>query len=68
MSMRHRAPSCLSPLSADWLDRPRAKGNYGMSAFYKSIDTILWGRKTCDMALDFQKKGVSAAAFDTRVN
>ena len=54
--------------SADWLDRPRAKGNDGMSAFYKSIDTILWGRKTCDMALDFQKKGVSAAAFDTRVN
>jgi dihydrofolate reductase len=38
-----------------------------MSAFYKSIDTILWGRKTCDMALDFQKKGVRVAAFDTRV-
>jgi dihydrofolate reductase len=38
-----------------------------MSAFYKSIDTILWGRKTCDMALDFQKKGVAASAFDTRV-
>ena len=53
--------------SADWLDRPRPKGNYGMGAFYKSIDTILWGRKTCDMALDFQKKGVAAAAFDTRV-
>jgi hypothetical protein len=29
----------------------------GMGAFYKSIDTILWGRKTCDMALNFQKKG-----------
>jgi len=41
---------------ADWLNRPRAKGNYGMSAFYKSIDTILWGRKTCDMAREFQKK------------
>src|ERR1700686_4060367 len=53
--------------SVDWLDRPRPKGNYGMGAFYKSIDTILWGRKTCDMALDFQKKGVAAAAFDTRV-
>ena len=53
--------------SVDWLDRPRPKGNYGMDAFYKSIDTILWGRKTCDMALDFQKKGVAAAAFDTRV-
>jgi dihydrofolate reductase len=53
--------------SFDWLDRPRPKGNYGMGAFYKSIDTILWGRKTCDMALEFQKKGVSGAAFDTRV-
>jgi dihydrofolate reductase len=42
--------------SVDWLDRPHPKGNYGMGAFYKSIDAILWGRKTCDMALDFQKK------------
>jgi dihydrofolate reductase len=40
--------------SFDWLDRPRPKGNYGMGAFYKSIDTVLWGRKTCDMAVDFQ--------------
>src|ERR1700758_1630283 len=53
--------------SVDWLDRPSPKGNYGMGAFYKSIDTILWGRKTCDMALDFQKKGVPGSAFDTNV-
>ena len=53
--------------SVDWLDRPLPEGNYGMNAFYKSIDTILWGRKTCDMALDFQKKGVSGSAFDTKV-
>jgi dihydrofolate reductase len=53
--------------SVDWLDRPSPKGNYGMGAFYKSIDTILWGRKTCDMALDFQKKGIPGSAFDTRV-
>ncbi len=38
-----------------------------MGAFYKSIDTVLWGRKTCDMALGFQKKGVTGSAFDTRV-
>jgi len=38
-----------------------------MGAFYKSIDTVLWGRKTCDVALDFQKKGVPGTAFDTRV-
>ncbi|SRR5258705_9255921 len=53
--------------SADWLDGPRPKGNYGMGAFYKSIDTILWGRKTYDMALDSQKKGVAGTAFDTKV-
>jgi dihydrofolate reductase len=52
--------------SFDWLERPRPKGNYGMDAFYKSIDTILWGRKTCDMAIDFQNRGVGAAAFDTK--
>jgi dihydrofolate reductase len=53
--------------SFDWLDRPRPKGNYGMDTFYKSIDTTLWGRKTCDLAIDFQKKGVAGTAFDTKV-
>jgi dihydrofolate reductase len=53
--------------SVDWLDRPRPKGNYGMGLFYKSIDTILWGRKTCDMALAFHEKGVTGSAFDSRV-
>jgi dihydrofolate reductase len=51
----------------DWLDRPRPKGNYGMGVFYASIDTTLWGRNTYDMALDYQKKGVSGTAFDTNV-
>ena len=45
--------------SFDWLNRPHPKGNYGMDTFYKTIDTILWGRKTCDMALEFQKQGVA---------
>lgn len=53
--------------SVDWLERPRPKGNYGMGTFYKSIDTILWGRKTCDMALEFQKRRVPGTAFDTRI-
>jgi dihydrofolate reductase len=53
--------------SVDWLERPQPKGDYGMGAFYASIDTILWGRKTYDMALEWQKKGVAGAAFDTRV-
>ena len=53
--------------SVDWLDRPQTAGDYGMGAFYKSIDTILWGRKTYDMALDFQKQGVKGAEFNTKV-
>jgi dihydrofolate reductase len=32
--------------NVDWLSRPQPKGNYGMNAFFKTIDTILWGRKT----------------------
>jgi dihydrofolate reductase len=53
--------------SVDWLDRPSPRGNYGMAMFYRSIDTILWGRKTSDVVLDFQKKGVPGTAFDTKV-
>src|SRR5207244_6169609 len=41
--------------AVDWLDRPRPKGNYGMGDFWKSIDTILLGRKTYDLALKFLK-------------
>jgi dihydrofolate reductase len=43
--------------AVDWLDRPRTAGDYGMGKFYRSIDTILWGRKTYDMVLRFQKEG-----------
>jgi dihydrofolate reductase len=32
--------------SVDWLNRPMPKDGYGMTAFARSIDTILWGRKT----------------------
>jgi len=42
-----------------WLNRPRIPGDYGMGLFMKSIDTILWGRKTYDMALGFGEKGGS---------
>jgi dihydrofolate reductase len=37
--------------SVDWLDRPRPKGSYGMGEFFKSVDTILWGRTTFDEAM-----------------
>jgi dihydrofolate reductase len=53
--------------SVDWLERPHPKGGYGMGTFYNSIYTTLWGRKTCDRALDFQKKRVPGTAFDTKV-
>jgi dihydrofolate reductase len=43
--------------SVDWLNRPRTAGDYGMSEFFKSIDTILWGRKTYDKTASYGKKG-----------
>ncbi|MEP6819682.1 MAG: dihydrofolate reductase family protein [bacterium] len=43
--------------SVDWLNRPRTVGDYGMGAFFKTIDTILWGRKTYAVGLRFAKEG-----------
>jgi|SRR5271170_5652468 dihydrofolate reductase len=37
--------------SVDWLDRPRPKGNYGMPAFFRSVDTCILGRKTYDFSV-----------------
>ena len=43
----------------DWLDRPPPKGvDYGLARFYKSIDTILYGRKTYDVAVKFVERGM----------
>ena len=45
--------------AVDWLDRPAPKGeDYGMAAFYKSIDVILYGRKTYDTAVKFVSEGL----------
>ena len=38
--------------SVDWLDRPRTAGDYGMAAFQKTIDTIIFGRRTFDEAVE----------------
>lgn len=54
--------------SVDWLNRPRPPDNYEMGGFYKSIDTILWGRKTYEVALGFEKKGTKGAGFDAKIN
>jgi|SRR5215831_10057376 len=43
--------------AVDWLDRPSTAGDYGMGKFFKSIDTIIWGRKTYDMVVQFEKEG-----------
>ena len=32
-----------------WLDRPQPEGGYGLEAFFQTIDTILWGRKTYEL-------------------
>ena len=46
-----------------WLDRPRPKGNYGMGAFNKSIDTILWGRKTYSKGIEMGMEKRMASGF-----
>ena len=42
----------------DWLNRPMPKGGYGMDVFARSIDTVLWGRKTYDFAVKMGGLGV----------
>jgi dihydrofolate reductase len=36
----------------EWLDRPHPPGDYGMPAFYDSVDTVLVGRKTWKVGVD----------------
>jgi len=44
--------------NVDWLNRPMPKDGYGMTAFARSVDTILWGRKTYDFAAKMGGVGV----------
>ena len=52
----------------EWLNRRPRRVDYGMKAFYSTIDTILWGRKTYDWVLDYyKKKGRKSGMFDTKM-
>jgi dihydrofolate reductase len=52
----------------EWLNRRPHTVDYGMGAFYPTIDTILWGRKTYDWLLDyFRKRRKRTGLFDTNV-
>jgi dihydrofolate reductase len=52
----------------EWLNRRPDTVDYGMTQFYSSIDTILWGRKTYDWVLAYhRKKRAKGGMFDTRV-
>ncbi|HEY4047874.1 MAG TPA: dihydrofolate reductase family protein [Acidobacteriaceae bacterium] len=52
----------------EWLNRRPSTVDYGMSAFYPTIDTILWGRKTYDWVLAYyRKKSRKDRMFDTKL-
>jgi dihydrofolate reductase len=52
----------------EWLNRRPDTVDYGMTKFYSSIDTILWGRKTYDWVLAYhRKKRVKGGIFDSKV-
>ncbi len=44
--------------SLDWLDRHTA-GDYGMRGFLRHVDTVLWGRKTYELALALGDKATA---------
>jgi dihydrofolate reductase len=59
--------------NVEWLNRRPSKFDYGMTKFYRTIDTILWGRKTYDWLLAYhkkadQKKEQLTGLFDTTVS
>lgn len=52
----------------EWLNRRPNKSDYGMRAFYRTIDTIIMGRNTYDWALAYQKKHrIKTSMFDSKV-
>lgn len=50
----------------EWLNRRPRTVDYGLRALYRTIDTVLLGRKTYDFALDYSKRsGKKGGIFDT---
>ncbi|HKD79418.1 MAG TPA: dihydrofolate reductase family protein [Candidatus Angelobacter sp.] len=48
----------------EWLNRRPQKSDYGMRAFYRTIDTIVFGRKTYDWLLQYaRKKGLKPSSL-----
>ena len=51
-----------------WLDRPGPKRDYGMGEFFKTIDTILWGRKTYDKGIEMGMKSADFGLGDQELS
>jgi len=52
----------------EWLNRRPRTVDYGMREFYRTIDTILWGRRTYDWLLNYnKKKGRTKGLFDAKL-
>jgi dihydrofolate reductase len=52
----------------EWLNRRPHNVDYGMRTFYRTIDTIVWGRKTYDWLLNYSKRtGKTKGLIDTKV-
>jgi dihydrofolate reductase len=50
----------------EWLNR-RKHVDYGMDAFYRTVDTILFGRKTYDWAMAYMRRTGMKGIFDKKV-
>jgi len=52
----------------EWLNRRPRTLDYGMRELYRTIDTILWGRRTYDWLLNYhKKKGRTKGLFDSKL-
>ena len=47
-----------------WLNSPQLKGQHGMDTFVKTIDTILWGRRTYTKGIEL---GMKAGGFSPKI-